>query len=130
MPPGFKADPQGLAALMRGPEGPVTRHLIKVGEDVRQLARANLGGGFASSFLGPRIVKRVEVGADGAHVLVGSDVTKTRPHLIVGNPLLVFHWAKAGRVVYLRHVNHPGSDFGPFLRKALLAAVAEARFRR
>lgn len=33
----------------------------------------------------------------------------TGPHRIDGNPLLVFDWPKAGGVVYLRHVNHPGS---------------------
>ena len=33
----------------------------------------------------------------------------TRPHLITGNPLLVFFWPRVGRVVFFRHVNHPGS---------------------
>lgn len=33
----------------------------------------------------------------------------TGPHRIDGNPLLAFNWPKAGGVVFLRHVNHPGS---------------------
>lgn len=33
----------------------------------------------------------------------------TRPHRIQGNPLLVFYWPRAGRTVFLRHANHPGS---------------------
>jgi hypothetical protein len=32
-----------------------------------------------------------------------------RPHLIVGKPLLVFFWPKAGRTVFFRKVNHPGN---------------------
>jgi hypothetical protein len=34
----------------------------------------------------------------------------TSPHPIEGNPLLVFYWERVGRVVFLRHVDHPGSD--------------------
>jgi hypothetical protein len=33
----------------------------------------------------------------------------TQPHRIDGNPLLAFYWPKAGRVVVVRHVNHPGT---------------------
>ena len=33
----------------------------------------------------------------------------TRPHEIRGNPLLVFFWAKVGRVVAFPRVNHPGN---------------------
>ena len=32
-----------------------------------------------------------------------------RPHVIVGNPLLVFFWPKAGRTVFFRKVQHPGN---------------------
>lgn len=34
----------------------------------------------------------------------------TNPHPIDGNPTLVFFWPKAGRVVHLRHVDHPGNE--------------------
>jgi hypothetical protein len=43
----------------------------------------------------------------------------TEPHQIVGNPLLVFHWAKLGKVVAFRQVNHPGTKPNRFLVEAL-----------
>jgi hypothetical protein len=33
----------------------------------------------------------------------------TGPHEIQGNPLLVFYWQAAGKVVFLRSVQHPGT---------------------
>lgn len=57
-----------------------------------------------------------------------------RPHPIPGTPILVFHWAKRGRVVAFRHVNHPGNPARPWwdavirdaYRQALIAAARSA----
>lgn len=45
----------------------------------------------------------------------------TRPHPIVGNPLLAFFWPKAGGNVVFRHVMHPGTKANDFLSRALRA---------
>lgn len=121
---GFTADPAGVAEVLRGPNGPVARHVIVVAEEVRQATIRSLTPGFPREFLGPTIVKRITPSGDGVHVQVGSAKVKTRPHPIEGNPLLVFDWPKAGGVVYLRHVNHPGSNLGPYLARKLAEAVA------
>lgn len=46
----------------------------------------------------------------------------TRPHPIVGNPLLAFFWPKVGRNVVFRHVMHPGTKPNDFLSRALRRA--------
>jgi hypothetical protein len=46
----------------------------------------------------------------------------TRPHPIVGNPLLAFFWPKVGRNVAFRSVQHPGTKANNFLSRALRAA--------
>ena len=50
----------------------------------------------------------------------------TRPHPIVGNPLLAFVWPKAGGFVVFRKVNHPGTKANNFLARALRAAKSNA----
>lgn len=43
----------------------------------------------------------------------------TPPHEIQGRPLLVFYWPKAGRVVFLRRVQHPGYGGSRFVDRTL-----------
>ena len=108
---------------MRAPDGPITRHLMVIAEAVKVATIASLKPGFPKDWLGPQIVKRVVPGADGPSVLVGVANTKTKPHVIRGNPLLTFYWPKAGRVMVLRSVNHPGSEMGPYLARKLTDAL-------
>lgn len=49
----------------------------------------------------------------------------TRPHVIVGNPLLVFQ--VGGATVFARRVNHPGTKANPFLLRATQAVFAGSR---
>src|SRR5688572_20831562 len=104
-----------IQELLSSPQGPVLRYLSDVGQKVQDRARDRIRDrlGAWSSQLAASVVKRFERDGRGAYVSVGSDQTKTRPHPIDGNPLLVFFWPKAGRVVFLPHVNHPGSEMGP-----------------
>lgn len=51
-------------------------------------------------------------------------VLPTRPHEIVGNPLLVFDWPKGGlHPAVFRRVNHPGTPGNTFFADAIRAAV-------
>lgn len=117
------------AAYMRAPNGPLTRQMLVVGEAVKATTIASLKQGFPKDFLAPKIVKRIVPGPEGPIVRVGSDNTKTRPHAIEGNPL-AFKWpAMGGGMFFFRHVNHPGSDLGPYLQTKLQAALALLRGR-
>ena len=49
----------------------------------------------------------------------------TRPHVIEGNPLLVFQ--VGGATVFTRRVNHPGTKANPFLLRATQAVFAGTR---
>jgi len=56
----------------------------------------------------------------------------TKDHPIdprTANGRLVFFWAKVGRVVSLRHVNHPGSKGSFFLTGPLFARGIPRRFK-
>lgn len=50
----------------------------------------------------------------------------TRPHPIVGNPLLAFFWPKVGANVVFRSVMHPGTKPNDFLTRALRAGKGSA----
>lgn len=50
----------------------------------------------------------------------------TRPHHIVGNPLLAFFWPQLGRNVVFRSVMHPGTKANDFLSRALRAGRGSA----
>lgn len=115
-----------ITDALLAPDGPVVRQMMVMGEAIKVATVAKLKPGFPRDFLGTYIVKRVVA---GPKVQVGSVRTQTRPHQIRGNPL-VFNWPKPrgpGRVVFLRSVNHPGSNMGPYLAKKLLEAMHEVR---
>lgn len=46
----------------------------------------------------------------------------TRPHTIVGKPLLAFFWPQVGTNVVFHRVNHPGTKANNFLLRALRKA--------
>lgn len=123
--PGIVWNPPAVAELLRGPTGPVVRHLMVVGELVKQRTIAGLKPGVPREFLAPTIVKRITQSATGPAVQVGTDKIKTLAHQIKGNPLLVFYWPKAGATVFTTGVNHPGSDFTQYLTERLETALKE-----
>jgi hypothetical protein len=123
-------DSRALAAELRGPEGAVHRELgVRAGK-LRERARQKVGvSEQVKPHLRDAIVARPtrtgwEVGTVGVSYAVYHH-EGTRPHRIQGNPLLVFYWPKVGRVVYLRHVDHPGTRANRFL----VDAARELGFR-
>lgn len=125
-------NPAKLAEVLRGANGPVVRELIKAGEDVKTEAkrlvrvhkpvpgerRKRRPGTLRDS-----IVKRVlpgpvvQVGSDDPIALIEHEGSP--PHVITGNPKLVFYWPKAGKVVAFPKVNHPGTTGSRYLVRAL-----------
>lgn len=68
----------------------------------------------------------VTAGRAGRTPQLGYQIYGTRPHVIRphgANGRLVFFWAKAGRVVSLRSVNHPGTKANRFVQESLRAAA-------
>lgn len=144
-------DPQRLAAELRSPNGPVMRRLIEVAQRVQDLAKERVGvsrGAFLGAagtdlaaenpggHLRDAIVKRVDFEGGRPSIKIGVFAPRsvvergwfhhqgTRPHRIQGNPTLVFFWPKTARVMFLGHVNHPGTRPNPFLSSALRDAAA------
>lgn len=133
-----RVDPAALAAYLTGDDGPLFRYFVVQGEKVKQEAQ-RLVGVYEPPPEGPQrarkpgtlrdsIVKRVRREGSSFVVEVGSEDEialwhheGTQPHLIV--PVrashLVFWWAKVGRVVYAKAVNHPGTKPNRFLVDAL-----------
>lgn len=123
--------PSAVDELLRGKSGPVVRDLFVRGERVKlraiSLAPRKTGN------LRNHIVKRLVQGPSGPEMQVGVEGVPyalyvhegARPHRIVARnaPLLVFFWPKAGRVMYLKSVNHPGNRPHRFLVQSLSAAA-------
>jgi hypothetical protein len=133
-------DPQKLAEVLRGPNGPVMRRMIEDGELVKREAQRLVGvyrppDAYSAAHrkrrpgtLRDSIVKRVVQSGSGPVVQVGSDDDialihheGTRPHPITPRtkPRLVFFWRKVGHVVSFKRVQHPGTQPNRFLTNAL-----------
>lgn len=128
-------NPAKLAELLRSEKGPVVRRMLEDGELVKDAAKRQVGVSRPTpgerrtrphGQLRDRIVKRVVTQGDDVVVQVGSDDPiallhhkGTPPHVINGNPLLVFYWAKAGKVVAFPRVNHPGTKPNEYLTDSL-----------
>lgn len=132
-------NPVALAELLRGPNGPVVRRLIEDGEIVKQGARRRVGVSKPDPVprrgrqrrpgtLRDSIVKRVvtrgtevvcQVGSEDPIALLHHEGTQPHPIDPVKASHLVFHWDRVGRVVYLLHVNHPGTRPNRFLIDSL-----------
>jgi len=126
----FTPNADGIAVLLRGPQGPVMRRNAQDAELVKQEAirTAPEGTGPTAGNLRSHIVKRLGtfnnrpcyfVGIPSGVPYAGFVSRGTPPHVIFGNPLLVFYWAKAGRMMFVRSVNHPGTKPNPYLTNAL-----------
>lgn len=134
----FTVDPAALARYLGSESEGLFRYLVIQGERVKEEAKRRVGvyepppAGPSRSrrpgTLRDSIVKRVvRVGASFV-IEVGSDDEialwhheGTQPHVIlpVRAPRLVFWWDRVGHVVYVRKVNHPGTEPNRFLTDAL-----------
>lgn len=116
--------------FVRAPDGPIMRRMMVVAEGVRQETLHQLdqaSSTFPRDFLGPTLVKRTAMTDQGPRIVVGSAHTRTPPHVINGNPLLHFYWEKMGRQMTVHSVNHPGSNFSPYLLRLLLRSLELVR---
>lgn len=125
-------DARALDRIMRSPDGPVVRHAMVVGEQVKDRARQRVGvsnpaqrvtrsGG--AQHLRDTIVKRMVEDGRGVAVLVVAEAPHatfhhdgTDPHPIrpVRARALRFVGSR-GQVVFAQHVQHPGTKANPFL---------------
>lgn len=142
-------DPRKVAEVLRSPSGPVVRRLMQDGQLVKAAARRQVGvyrppDAYAAAHrkrlpgtLRDSIVTRLIIhsGPLGVAVAVGSEDPiallhheGTRPHVIRARvkPQLVFYWARVGRVVAFRQVNHPGTQPNRYLTDSL--AVLRRRY--
>jgi len=123
-----RIDPTRVAALLRGPQGPLVRNLFERGERVRVRAKELVGKD--THKLEHSIVKRMGEDASGPFCLVGSEEPHaelhhdgTRPHEIVPRRARVLRFpASGGGYVFAMRVNHPGTKPNPYLTNALQAA--------
>lgn len=128
---------------MRGPQGPVVRHLSVVAERVkvraRQLVGVSKGPGFGTQMVRGKeahlrdtiIVRPVLNDSRGPAFLIGSDhpiaelhAKGTRPHVILPRNARALRFTVAGGdVVFAKRVNHPGTRANPYLEQALEEVV-------
>jgi hypothetical protein len=126
-----------MAELLRGPTGPVTRHLIERATIVQAAAKSKAPR--RTGCLQDSIVKRVEDTPEGVNVRIIADTTPCSPTrtsyaywIEMGTPphdiratnasVLAFDWN--GEKVFVKEVHHPGTRAYRFMRDALPLAVA------
>lgn len=136
-------DPAKMAELLRGPKGPVYRALLVDGNKVLVQARilcprSAAGPAIPNQFrrgkarqpgdLARSQVMRVSTYNGEPAVFVGTQDPigvfvheGVPPHRIVPRNAkkLVFYWPRAGRVVFLKGVNHPGNRPNRWLLRSL-----------
>lgn len=115
-------DGRALDRFLNGPDGVVTREVIRRASVVQEGGRARVG--VDSGRLRRSIVKRIVQTAGGVEVWVGSSEPHaylhhegTAPHMIYGSPLLVFE--VNGVTIFTPQVDHPGTVPNPYLVDAL-----------
>lgn len=123
-------NPVAIAELVRSPAGPVMRHIIVVGEKVKQVAI--LFAPKRTGNMSHHIVKRIVTSGDKPTVLVGVENVDyaywvhegTIPHDIfpVNARVLAFPGSD-GQMVFTQHVSHPGTKPNRFLVRALQHVV-------
>lgn len=134
---GFIADGAVIEELLHSEQGPVLRDIAERAQRVQEAAKTfiPLGAG-PGPHLRDAVVKRFGQDEQGPYVAViagpdgtvpyalpldqGADPHDIFPHKPGG--VLAFYWAKAGKVVFLRHVHHPGSPGLQYMERALQSA--------
>jgi hypothetical protein len=132
-----RMDPVALGRLLRGPNGPVARQMIRDADQVRDEAKRLVGYSRPDPLGRPRrkpnhlrdtIVTRATDRKGEFAMLVGSNDEiallhheGTQPHLIRPRraPALVFWSTRAGRVISTKLVRHPGTRPNRYLTDAL-----------
>ena len=141
-----RLDSAAIARLMEGPDGPVMRHAMVKGDEVKRGARQRVGvsspagrqtraGG--GQHLRDTINKRLVRDRAGAAVYVGDlddsvpharyHHDGTRPHQILPVRAKMLRFTVGGQVVFARVVNHPGTKANPYLVDAARAAGLQTR---
>jgi hypothetical protein len=120
----FNIDPAGVAAVLRGPNGPVARRAIEDGELVKREAQRIVG--VKTGRLRDTIVKRMSFDSNGITVYIGSPERRalihhegTQPHLIEPARAKVLSWVSGGVRFFAARVHHPGTRPNRFLVNAL-----------
>jgi hypothetical protein len=125
---GDRADPIIIRSVFQDRDGPVVRELDRLSLLVLNRARTLVG--VRSGLLISTIRREQGHGPTGRYVDVIAGVSGltsylgwhhdgTPPHVIRPRRRKVLRFISGGRVVYARHVNHPGSRGTHFLTRAL-----------
>jgi hypothetical protein len=134
-----RVDPAQVARLMRDGQGGMFRFMSIIGDRIKVNAQRRVGvykpdpadpirRRRRPGTLRDSIVKRVTIVRGTLVVLVGSDDEialihheGTPPHTITARrrPMLAFYSARAGRVIRVRSVRHPGTQPNRYLTDAM-----------
>lgn len=126
-----RLDAKAIQSIMTSAQGPVFRHMMTVGDKVKDGARRQVGvsrpaermtraGG--SQHLRDAIVKRPVAGRAGPEVRIVAPLPHavyhhegTPAHIIRPRRARMLRFTVGGQVVFARQVNHPGTKANRFL---------------
>lgn len=123
-----RIDDAALQAFIHDPDGPIRNELRRRARRVKFRARQLVGvetGALRASIhvtdIHGRTVPTVSIRSNLPYALLHH--TGSRPHVIRPNSERFLRFKVAGKTVYVRHVQHPGSKPNPFLARALREAA-------
>lgn len=129
-------DGAAIALMLRGPDGPIARHLIDKATIVQAgaKARAPVKTGKLRDSIVKRFVEEFPTGL-GIRVVATAKYAVyvhegTKAHIIAAKDAkaLAFFWANGPRgpgLYFFKQVNHPGTWPHPFLREALQFSIPQ-----
>lgn len=131
---GFKPDPAGIAAVLRGPNSPVAAYLLRLGAEVATEARTRVGVDTSQTqqtirpILDPSpVALAVRIVASTRYALFHHE--GTRPHVIRPRRAKALRFVSGGQVIFASKVNHPGTKPNRFLTTALALVMTRRRGR-
>lgn len=116
-----------LNNMLKGPQGEVAKYLRKRGRLMMALAKQQVGKD--TGLLKSSIHMRVNRDSVGLVMEIGSDLgyahahhEGTKPHVITPKEAGILRFSSGSRIIYSRHVNHPGTRPNRYLSDQLWVA--------
>lgn len=120
-------DNAALTQFINDPDGPIKKDLRRRANNVQRRARQLVGvktGALRQSIqvkeLQTLVTPSISIGSQLPYALAHHE--GTRPHTIDPNSERLLRFKVAGKVVYARRVQHPGTRPNPYLARALREA--------
>lgn len=128
----YRPNARGQTEVLRSPQGPVFKHMMRLGNETQRYARMDVGK--RTGALSRSIHVQMTSAASGLVVRIGSDNKiallhheGTRPHIIRARNARALVFYMNGNLVFAQSVRHPGTRANPYLQRGMALAIGRTR---